>query len=425
MTSSTVTENLLRSSDPVDLARRLVAAGQPWCENSLDGPVRPPQETRASEIIAPMLAELGFDVELVGRSPQRLNLVARLRFGPGPVLLLNDHLDTYPAGPAERWAVCEDPYDAVADDGRLFARGTSDTRGNLTALLLAVAQVVADPPDTGTLVVALTVDEERNGVEGALHLVEQGMTADASITVEPTSWGSGADGGIDLAVQHTGHALVDVVVRGRSSHIWRPDTGVNAAHHLLAVLAAVQQERPSGWGLSVVGLDAGEAGMAQFTPLVAAARVAVVGIGPDVVADEVLAELAGVGRRCLDADVESGGPGCELEVALAPGPTFVPGTLPVPSADAVVTALEGAYLRRTGQALRHYVKPAYCDTIRFRHAGIPAVTFGPGEDGWAVYDESIDLAHVQTATDVLADAVRTFLGGDRRDPGAGPETRDR
>jgi hypothetical protein len=52
---------------------------------------------------------------------------------------------------------------------------------------------------------------------------------------------------------------------------------------------------------------------------------------------------------------------------------------------------------------------AFNDTIRFRHAGIPAVTFGPGEDGWAVYDESISVDAMVLAVAVLERAVRTFL----------------
>ncbi|WP_133147284.1 hypothetical protein [Mycolicibacterium novocastrense] len=51
----------------VELTRTLVSAGQPWCENSLDGPARPPEETRIAEPVAALLTEWGFDVRLVGR----------------------------------------------------------------------------------------------------------------------------------------------------------------------------------------------------------------------------------------------------------------------------------------------------------------------------------------------------------------------
>ncbi|MEV6213491.1 M20 family metallopeptidase [Nocardia sp. NPDC051833] len=399
---TTVHTPRLTALSVTELVELLVPAGQPWCENSLDGPARPPEETRAAREIAPLLDELGFATRLVGRTTTRANLIATKVFGPGPTLLLNDHLDTYPSGPPSRWAKCDNPFRAVVDDGRVYARGTSDTRGNLATLLRAVALVCATPPETGTLVVALTVDEERNGVEGALYLLEQqGLRADASITVEPTAWTDDTGTGVAVATQHTGHALVDIAVTGRSSHIWRPDTGINAAHALLAVLAGLSG-LPAGWGHSVVGLDAGEAGMAQFTPLTASARIAIVGLGPEVNRAELLQRVDDIARAHPT-------PGTDVHVAYAPGPTFVPGTVPLDADEPIVAALRAGYRDAGGGEVRTYAKPAYCDTIRFRHAGIPAVTFGPGDDGWAVYDESIGVATMEFAVDALAAAIGRYL----------------
>ncbi|RAV10640.1 M20 family peptidase [Mycolicibacterium sp. GF69] len=388
----------------VELTRYLVAAGQPWCENSLDGPARPPEETRIAEPVAALLREWGFDVRLAGRHPTRQNVLATKVFGPGPTLMLNDHLDTYPSGPPSRWTVCaENPYQAVELDGRIYARGTSDTRANLATLLTAARRVVADPPPSGTLSVVLTVDEERNGVEGSCYLLdEHRMRPDASITVEPTAWSEDGRGGIALATAQTGHALIDIVARGTSSHIWRPDTGVNPAQFLAEALARIRRDPVGDWPISVVGLSAGQAGMAQFTPLEARVRVAAVNVGPDVSAGELLLAFQQRVSELAPA-------GIETKVAYVPGPTFVAGTVEVSSDHPLVTAIADAYLAVTDEAVRHYTKPAFNDTIRFRHAGIPAVTFGPGDDGWAVYDESISIDTMVTATLVLERAVRGYL----------------
>ncbi|MGX9673632.1 M20 family metallopeptidase [Mycobacterium sp. HM-7] len=388
----------------VELTTRLVAVGQPWCENSLDGPSRPPEEERIARPVGELLREWGFTVELVGRTPQRPNVVATKRFGAGPTLMLNDHLDTYPSGPPSRWRVCGGkPYTAVELDGRIYARGTSDTRANLAALLTAAKRIVDDPPQRGTLLVVLTVDEERNGIEGSKYLVdEHGLRPDASITVEPTAWTRDGRGGIALAVAQTGHALLDITARGRSSHIWRPDTGVNPALFLAEFLAGITANPVGDWPVSVVGLNAGEAGMAQFTPLRATARLAAVNIGPDVVAGRLLEEF----HRRLTAAAPAG---IEVDVDFAPGPTFVAGTVPLASDDRLVAAITGAYRSVTGDDVRTYTKPAFNDTIRFRHVGIPAVTFGPGDDGWAVYDESISIDTMVTAVEVLEAAVREYL----------------
>lgn len=403
--------DVLVSPDVRELARfttELVAKGQPWCENSLDGPARTPEEERIARPLADLLEGWGFSVELVGRSPRRPNVLAYKRFGDGPTLMLNDHLDTYPSGPPSRWQVCtQSPYTAVELDGRIYGRGTSDTRANLAALLTAAKRIVDDPPPHGALLVALTVDEERNGVEGSQYLVEQqGLRPDASITVEPTAWRDGDDSGIALAVAQTGHALLDITARGRSSHIWRPDTGVNPAQFLAEFLAGLRTRPVHNWPVSVVGLGAGEAGMAQFTPLSATARIAAVNVGPEVAAGELLGAFH---RRLAEESPE----GIAAGVEYVDGPTFVAGTHRVDDDDPLVTAIRRSYRQVTGESVRTYTKTAFNDTIRFRHAGIPAVTFGPGDDGWAVYDESISLQTMSTAVQVLEQAVREYLSADR------------
>ena len=47
--------------------------------------------------------------------------------------------------------------------------------------------------------------------------------------------------------------------------------------------------------------------------------------------------------------------------------------------------------------------------IRFSHAGIPSVTFGPGEDGWPPVNEYIHTAKAVPAAQVLAHAIMDIL----------------
>ena len=55
-------------------------------------------------------------------------------------------------------------------------------------------------------------------------------------------------------------------------------------------------------------------------------------------------------------------------------------------------------------------KNAFNDTIRFSERGIPAVTFGPGEDGWPPINEYIYIQKSVAATQVLALALIDLLG---------------
>ena len=64
--------------------------------------VNPPgNETRAAEYLAAYLARNGIESELVGKVPERMNLVARLPGGGGPSLALICHTDTVLADPAD------------------------------------------------------------------------------------------------------------------------------------------------------------------------------------------------------------------------------------------------------------------------------------------------------------------------------------
>ena len=55
-------------------------------------------------------------------------------------------------------------------------------------------------------------------------------------------------------------------------------------------------------------------------------------------------------------------------------------------------------------------KNAFNDTIRFREVGINAVTFGPGEDGWAPDNESISITKAVVAAKMYALTIIEILG---------------
>ena len=65
--------------------------------------VNPPgNERTAQEWLAGVLREAGFEIDLLGATPERPNLVARLRgHADGPVLCLLSHMDTVLATPSE------------------------------------------------------------------------------------------------------------------------------------------------------------------------------------------------------------------------------------------------------------------------------------------------------------------------------------
>jgi len=203
-------------------------------------------ETPGQEWIARRFEELGAKVSRVPVPPDvyerggvigprdrswegRDNVVAEwvLGSGEGPRLLINDHMDTVGTEGMEF-----DPFDPVIRDGRMYGRGTSDTKGNLIAGLTAVEALLrhADGLD-GTIVFESVVDEECNGGgAGTLACCLAGVRGDFVIALD------GNRAALDIGCN--GIATARVRVRGRAGH---SSTGVsvNAIDKGIAAKAAI------------------------------------------------------------------------------------------------------------------------------------------------------------------------------------------
>jgi acetylornithine deacetylase/succinyl-diaminopimelate desuccinylase-like protein len=407
----------------LDLARELIPAGQPAAENPLDPDLPPGREEGIALVVADKLRAMGFDVRLAAKRPGRPNVIGVWSGRrPGPSLILNDHLDTYPAGDPTAWTMTDgQPYKPTRHGDRLYARGTSDTRGNLACTLLAAKAIREAGVDLqGTLQCVYTVDEEKNGPDGSIYLLdEHGLKGDLEITCEPTGW-TKPDGswGMGIAVANSGNFLVEIETRGRKTHIWRPDTGVNAVAKMARLLAALEtisftHKPPRLYGgtrpmVTAVRIAAGVPGEMQFTPDRCTAVLAVVGIAPGMTKETVMADIDGAlaAERAKD-------PTLDAMARPFPNALFVHGTDEQDPAAQPTDALRRAYLAVLGEEPEIYRKNAFNDTIRFSERGVRAVTFGPGEDGWPPINEYIGVQKSVAATKVLALAVLNLLGAAR------------
>ena len=402
------------------LATELISTGQPRSGNPLDPDLPPAEEEAISMLVAGKLEALGMSVSKHAAQPHRPNLVGVLKGREGaPSLILNDHLDTYPVVEPHKWHMTNfDPFNATRHGDLLFARGTSDTRGNLAASLLAVqALTEAGVMLDGTLICCYTVDEERNGTEGSIYMLQQvGLTADYEITAEPTAWGDASgDWGMNLSVANSGHCLIEISVDGAKSHIWRPDISVNAiveAGKLLPKLQAMAFTHVPAEFMghtppccTVVRIRGGLPGEMQFSPDTCTITLAVVGIVPGMTLASVISDIEQTARDAC-AGVNTIG----FSVRQVPGSLFVNATEPVPVDQEPCTSLRAVYRRLMGREPGVNRKNAFNDTIRFREAGINAVTFGPGEDGWAVDNESISITKAVMATRIYALTIMQILG---------------
>ncbi|OGB22460.1 MAG: peptidase M20 [Burkholderiales bacterium RIFCSPLOWO2_02_FULL_57_36] len=412
--------NAIKYEDWLGLTSELVTTGQPDSENPLDPDMPSGSEEKIALCVAAKLRAMGLEVELHEKVPGRPNVIGTwVGQGGGPTLILNDHLDTYPAGDPSAWHMTNgNPYNPTVSGDKLYSRGTSDTRGNLACTLLAVQALRESGAQfKGTLKCIYTVDEEKHGPNGAIYLLDElGIRGDYEITAEPSGWTRSADEwGIGIAVAHSGNCILELITEGTKSHLWRPDTGINAISKMTKLLAALESiqfkhKAPNYYGgtkpmVCPTRIGAGVPREMQFTPAECRTVIAVVGLVPGMTLDSVTADIQAVINQLAKED-----PLFAASVRQFPNSLFVPATEEVPESSEPVAALTDAYQKILGQTPVYYRKNAYCDTIRFSHAGIPSVTFGPGEDGWPPVNEYIHTPKAVPATQVLAVAMLRILG---------------
>ena len=190
-------------------------------------------EEDVANYLATLLSEYGIDSKVIPTGiPGRANLVAEIGSG-SPVLAISGHMDVVSAGNAEAWT--SDPYTLTERDGKLFGRGSTDMKGGLAALVIAMIEIKEQGLlERGTLRLLATYNEE-NGAVGSIQLEEAGYVSDVDAIVigEPTT-------GM-IHPSHKGSMNFVVSSRGKSVHSSRPRGGINAIAPLMDFALAFKQ----------------------------------------------------------------------------------------------------------------------------------------------------------------------------------------
>jgi acetylornithine deacetylase/succinyl-diaminopimelate desuccinylase-like protein len=209
--------------------------------------VNPPgNETRAAELLTAYLARNGVENELVARTPERANVVARLRGGDGPSLLLMAHTDTVLADPAE-WS--RDPWSGDLVGGEVWGRGALDMKGNVAAAAVAFASLAREGARLpGDLLLALTADEEVGLDFGTSWLArEHPETVRADFGLNEGGGERCVLGGRVYYLCAVGEKMTapfKLRVRGRSGHASDPHAADNALLRAAPLLEAIARLEP-------------------------------------------------------------------------------------------------------------------------------------------------------------------------------------
>jgi len=163
----------------VDLLSRFVRARSP----------NPPGDTRdAAAVLRAWLDTRGAPYRVVARDPVMPNLLGTFDGArAGPHLVLNGHIDTFPAVAPERWT--RDPFSGHVGDGKVWGTGCSDMKQGTASLVAVYCWLHALKAELGgRLTLTAVSDEETFGPNGARYLIEQyagEVLGDCLLNAEP------------------------------------------------------------------------------------------------------------------------------------------------------------------------------------------------------------------------------------------------
>ncbi|WP_066172737.1 M20 family metallopeptidase [Bacillus marinisedimentorum] len=197
--------------------------------------VNPPgNEKKVAETIQAFVQSTGLLAELDDLGDNRANLMISYPHGKndGKHLVYSGHFDTVPTGKVE-WE--HDPFSGKLVDGKVFGRGTTDMKGGVAAMVLAMKYLEqAGIKLGGKLQFAGTAGEEVDGY-GAKQMVKKGQldTATAMAISEPST--------NELFTAHKGCLWLEISVYGKTAHGSMPELGVNAITVMGKIMEKLEQ----------------------------------------------------------------------------------------------------------------------------------------------------------------------------------------
>jgi succinyl-diaminopimelate desuccinylase len=214
------TQSARRVLDAVDSDELVALAADLVRINSVWDPEAGTNEKAAAEFVARWASEQGFRVQVDHVAPGRPNvIVTHDGWGGSRRLMFEGHTDVVTPGDSSTWR--HGPFSAEIVGRRMYGRGTNDTKGNLAAMLIAMAALKRSRvPLDGDIVGGVLCDEE-GMMLGVQDFIRRGHAdrVSGAIICEPQD-------GCICHVQK-GAVRARYLVKGRMSHGAMPLAGLN------------------------------------------------------------------------------------------------------------------------------------------------------------------------------------------------------
>jgi succinyl-diaminopimelate desuccinylase len=387
--------------------------------NSVWDPAVGTSEQEIADYVARWAQQQGFDVQIDEVAPGRPNVIVTWVSGRGErTLMFEGHTDVVTPGDLSAWHY--DPFGAKIVGSRMFGRGTNDTKGNLAAMLIAMAALKRSGIKlSGTLIGGVLCDEE-DQMLGVQDFIERGHAdrVTGAVICEPQD-------GFICATQK-GALRAQFTISGRMSHGAMPLSGLNTAPAVAKILSCLHdrevnavnnpgQDENLGWpSFTPTVIQAPASGTPQLNVMPGEARV-LVDIRtipgqshPDII-DDLTALAAEVERRVRKDYREydsllslKRNRDLKIKVEIL---TDRPCTL-TERDDPVVQAADWATRQMSNQEPTYAGVPGATDgTFLWALKNIPIVTMGAGDrqvphqvDEWVDLDQLVETAKIYALT---------------------------
>lgn len=218
----------IQEEELFELAAQLVRINSVW------DPEAGTSEQEAAQFVAEWARAQGFETVVEEVAPRRPNVIITWGSEGGlRRLMFEAHTDVVTPGDPSMWR--HDPFGAEIVDGRLYGRGANDTKGNLAAMLLAMAALKRSGVKLNGDVVGGVLCDEEGLMLGVQDFIRRGHAdhITGAIICEPQD-------GFICHVQK-GAIRARFLARGRMSHGAMPLSGLNPVPVLARLIQGLSE----------------------------------------------------------------------------------------------------------------------------------------------------------------------------------------
>jgi succinyl-diaminopimelate desuccinylase len=364
-------------------------------------------EEKVAHFVADYLRSLGIEVHVEEVEPGRPNIIGIIDSGkPGKTLLFEGHTDVVTEGDRDSWTL--DPFGAHIIGGRMYGRGTNDTKGNLACMITAVHSVLQDEEAwSGKIILCIPCDEEGMMI-GIKHFIKQGWAddVDGAIICEPEE--------NQVCINQRGAMRIVLKTYGKMAHGAISWSGINPNWRMAKVICELEklekkeQER-LGWHPTL--------GWPSITPTIFQAPVkgdAQINVIPEQCMTTLdIRTVPGQDHEILQQEIQH-----IFDCLAKDDPDFKADFELIENRPWTETDKEEPVVKAVAKAVKTVLKkepiyngvPGATDGTFLHVAGVPIVTIGAGDrEVPHQIDEYVDVDELAETTEIFRQAALNFL----------------